>query len=127
MAQVAISNVSPVVQGIVKELDDPTNPGTLATALDYLAAFDAGVDGKYASTSEEVRLLVSPACWRQAMALQLPTSGQLVRDVIPASRFRASANLTPVSATVATAIAYSAGVPARGFHRADVGGRSNRG
>ena len=49
------------------------------------------------------------------MGLQIATSGELLRDRLPRQRFRASANMPATDTMIATAIAYAAGTPARGF------------
>lgn len=113
--QAASGTDSPKVDGILNSLADPANPSAVATALDYLTAFDDSVDGKYAVSDSEVRLLTNVETWKHAMGLQLPTSGDLLRDTLDRSRFRSSANMPSTASKIATAIAYASGAPARGF------------
>ena len=66
---------------------------------------------------EQVRLLVNPACHKQAMGLPVGTNGNagLLRDRLPAERFRVSASMPDVADKFATAISYAAGTPALGM------------
>ena len=110
---------SPAVDGIISKLTDPTNPSDIADWEDYLAAYDDRVDGKYAMTSEEVRLLVNTNTYQQALGLTVGTQGRagLLRDRLPRERFRVSANMPATASNIATAIAYAFGARnlARGF------------
>ena len=75
--QAADGSNSPVVAGVISSLTDPDNPTDAATWSDYVTAYDGAVDGKYAITDAEVRLLVNPQTWRHCMGLQVATSGDL--------------------------------------------------
>ena len=116
--QAAVANASPVVAGLLSALVDPDNPTALATWSDYLNAFDASVDGKYAQDDTEVRILTNLETWRQARGLSIgdQAQGGLLRDRLPGARFRPSANMPNTGANkFAAAIAYASGSPARGF------------
>ena len=117
--QAAVANVSPAFEGLLSALTDPAAPTAVAAYGDYLAAFDDAVDGKFAMTSDQVRLLVNAETFKQAMGLRVGTGGAAVlfRDQLPASRFRVSANLPAAVGDVAQAISYAAGAVglARGF------------
>ena len=118
--QAAVADTSPAVAGVISSLDDPTNPTDTATALDYLTTYTAVVDGKHASGSDGVRMLVNVDTYRHAHGLQIPTSGELLADRLPSERFRASANMpdtpsTGNSANIATALTYTGSSPARGL------------
>ena len=120
--QAAVSNTSPALTGIVNGVTDPTNPTAAATWTDFLDAYDDAVDGKYAMDDSAIRMLVNADTWKFARGLQIATSGDLLRDRLPAGRFRVSANMppTPTSGgndTIATALTYAAG-PGRGFTQA---------
>ena len=115
--QAAADSVSPVVAGVISSLADPTNPSDAAIWSDYVTAYDGAVDGRYAITDQEVRLLVNPQTWRHCMGLQIATSGDLVRDMMPRDRFVASANMPTVpssgdNANIATALRYASGASA---------------
>ena len=98
---------SPKVDGIISKLTDPTNPTAVAAADDYLGAYDDRVDGKYAMTENEVRLLVNANTYQQALGLSVGTDGRagLLRDRLPRERFRVSANMPATASNIATAIA----------------------
>ena len=115
--QAAVQDTSPAVAGIISALTEPTDPTAVAIWSDYLGSYDSMVDGKYAMSAEQVRLLVNAACHKQAMALPVGTNGNagLLRDRLPAERFRVSANMPDVADKFATAISYAAGTPALGM------------
>ena len=121
--QAAVSNTSPALVGIISGLTNPTNPSDAAVWTDFLDAYDDAVDGKVAMDDAAIRLLVNADTWKYARKLQIATSGDLLRDRLPAGRFRVSANMPPTpasgetDATIATALAYAAG-PGRGFTQA---------
>ena len=111
--QAAVNNVSPAVEGIINELANPDNPTEVAAYDDYLDAFDAPVDGKYAAAADSVRMLVNSSVYRQARGLVVGSNtGNLLRDrpEMGAARFRVSANMpaTP-NDNIATAITHTAG------------------
>ena len=113
--QAAVTDVSPKIDGIINSLADPTNPTDVAVWSDYLDAYDSHVDGKYASNDGQVRMLVNPENFRMARKLQIPTSGQLLREMLPSGRFRVSANMPATDATIATALTFASGASGRGF------------
>ena len=115
--QAAVNNTSPALTGIVGALTNPTDPTDTAIWSDYLDAYDDAVDGKYAMDDSMVRLLVNVDTWKQARGLQIPTSGELLRDRLPQGRFRVSANMPATASDIATALAYADG-PGRGFTQA---------
>lgn len=117
--QAASGTDSPAVTGIISSLTDPTNPGAEADWEDYLAAYDDRVDGKFAMTDAEVRLLVNADTYQHALGKTVGTQGRagLLRDRLPRERFRVSANMPATASKRATAIAYAYGARnlARGF------------
>ena len=115
--QAASGNDSPAVDGIINSLTDPSNPTAIATYAEYLAAYDDQVDGKYAMSSEEVRLLVNASIYKHSMGLTVGTEarGGLLRDRLPMSRFRVSGNMPATASSIDRAIAYATGAEARGF------------
>ena len=108
--QEAVTNVSPAVEGIIRELTDPTDPTDQATWTDYLSLYPAQVDGMTSMDGSNVRLLVNPATYKHAHSLQVATSGELLGRVLPAGRFRTSANMpeTASATGVATVLSYTA-------------------
>ena len=115
--QAAVANMSPKVDGIINGLTDPTDPTAESGWEDYLAAYDSAVDGKYAMSAEQVRLLVNSDVYQHANSQGIGTAaaGGLLRDRLPMARFRVSAAMPATASTIATVIAYSAGTPARSF------------
>ena len=112
--QAAVANVSPAVTGLVNTLTDPTDPTTVATWTDFLNLYTDRVDGMYSQDGSNVRVLVNPATFKAAYKLQIATSGELLRDRLPAGRFRASANMPDsTNANIAKVLTYAAG--RRGF------------
>jgi len=122
--QAAVSGTSPALTGIINGLTDPTNPTDVATWLQYLGAYDAHVDGRYATDETMVRMLVNANTWNHARGLLIGdnAAGGLLRDRLPQGRFRVSANMPPTVSDIATALTYSAGMPGlvmgRGFTQA---------
>ena len=106
--QAAVNNVSPAIEGIISQLADPTNPSDEAEWDDYYGLYAARVDGKTSMDGSNVRLLVNPATYKHAVALQVKTSGELLRRVLPDGRFRASANMPDAASGIATVLSYTA-------------------
>ena len=106
--QAAVANTSPLIEGIISQLADPTDPGNAATWDDYLKLYPARVDGKTSMDGLNVRLLVNADTYRHAHGLQIATSGELLGRELPAGRFRASANMPATDATIATLLSYTA-------------------
>ena len=112
--QAAVNNVSPAFEGLLTAIDKPDDPGMVSMATDYLDSFTQAVDGKYAMSDEQVRLLVASDVYRHAVK-QKVTDNVLLRDYLPPGRFRVSANLPAADDTIGQAISFAAGAPARGF------------
>ena len=111
--QAAVPNVSPALIGIISALPDPTDPPAASTWVDVLDAYD-NIDGIAATDDSNVRMLVNLESWRFIRGLQIDTSGSLLRDRLPAGRFRASANMPAGTGDIHTALTYAAG-EGRGF------------
>ena len=114
--QAAVANTSPVFEGLLTAITKPTDPEMVSMATDYLDSYTQAVDGKYAMTDDQVRLLVASDVYRHAFK-QKVTDNLLLRDYLPPGRFRVSANLAAAAAddNIAQAISFAAGAPARGF------------
>ena len=107
--QAAVSNVSPAIEGLINTLPDPTDPTEVATWEEYLGLYADRIDGKYSVDGSNVRVLVDPMAYKQAHALQIATSGELLIDKLPGSRFRASANMPDPASNIAKVLSYTAG------------------
>ena len=112
--QAAVANTSPLVEGIISALANPTNPTAIAAWADYLKLYPARVDGKTSMDGANVRLLVNADTYKNAYGLQIGVSGELLGRELPAGRFRASANMPATAATIATILSYTAS-PRVGF------------
>ncbi len=115
--QAAVANTSPALVGIIGGLTDPTDPGDTVAWDDVLDLYDLAVDGKFALDASSVRALVNPESWRFCRKLQVATSGQLLRDLLPDGRFRMSAAMPDTASGIATVLTYLSG-PGRGFTQA---------
>ena len=113
LGQAAVTDVSPALIGIISALPDPTDPTAASTWTDVLDAYD-NIDGIAATDDSNVRMLVNLESWRYIRGLQIDTSGSLLRDRLPAGRFRASANMPAGVSDISTALTYAAG-EGRGF------------
>ena len=113
--QDAVANISPALIGIIGALPNPTDPTAVSTWQDVLSAYDDAIDGIAATDDSNVRMLVNLDTWKYIRTLQIDTSGSLLRDRLPAGRFRASANM-PAGAEQHShgALTYAAG-EGRGF------------
>ena len=109
--QAAVTNVSPAVTGILGSLTAPNPaPTTEAGATDYLAAYDARVDGQYSQDGANVRMLVNSETYRHAQQQAFSSTGsELLRDRLQPAKFRVSANMPATASMVAAAISYTAG------------------
>ena len=106
--QAAVGTTSPLVDGIISALANPTNPTAIATWTDYLSLYPAQVDGKVSMDGSNVRLLVNTDAYKHAAGLQIATSGELLRRELPSGRFRASANMPATASEIATILSYTA-------------------
>ena len=110
--QVAVNNVSPAVEGLLSAIAAPDDPTSVSSWKEYFAAFDAMVDGVYAVSDSEVRLLLNADGWRHAMALLISTSNStdgLLRRELPADRFRVSANMPATASMFSQGLSYAFG------------------
>ncbi len=106
--QEAVANTSPAIEGIINELDDPTDPTDVAAWDDYYGLYASRVDGMRSMDGSNVRLLVNADTFKHAVGLQVATSGELLRRELPAGRFRASANMPDTASDIATLLSYTA-------------------
>ena len=107
----AVTNVSPAVDGIISSLTVPSDPGADVAALtSCLKAQSAAVDGIYAQSGENVRLLVNPATYQAVFPSETTTNDYVrVTELLPAARFRVSAHMPAEVSDISTGIAFAAG------------------
>ena len=60
------NGTSPNVEGLLDQLNDPTNPSDIATYDLFVSAAMEGIDGLWAKTLRDVRLIVNPVTYRLA-------------------------------------------------------------
>ena len=112
--QAAVSNVSPAVTGLLSRTTAGTKTGASDWA-DILALYDDAIDDKHARDADEIRLLTNLSAYVYARGLQVATSGQLLRPLLPADRFRGSAHMPDSASNLAQVIAYRSQSPSRGL------------
>ena len=107
--QAAVNNVSPAVAGILMDanITDPTNPGDIATYIDYLNAFD-DVD-TYSDDGSNIRVITNADVFKHARGLSVGPAASafgLLRDraEMGAGRFRQSEAMPATAATIGKAI-----------------------
>ena len=104
--QAASGSTSPAIEGILNTITK-VDATAVSTWADFLSEYAAAVDGKAAATAEGVRLLVGPAMYKFAYALQIATSGQLLQQFLPPAIFRASGAIPAVASDKQPAIRYA--------------------
>ena len=107
--QAAVNNVSPAVAGILMDanITDPTNPGDIATYVDYLNAFD-DVDA-YSDDGSNIRVITNADVFKHARGLSVGPAASVFgllwdRAEMGAGRFRQSEAMPATAATIGKAI-----------------------
>ena len=112
--QAAVANVSPAMVGLLDgtTLTPPDDPAAVSALFDYLGAFDNRIDGKISTDGSNVRVLVGSDTHKHALGR---SSGDiLLRNILPAGRFRSSAQIAAAASTIAQGLTYAQS-DARGF------------
>ena len=112
--QAAVTNVSPKIPGILSGggLTDPANPTEVATWDELLDVFSASrIDGRYSVDGSNVRLLANVDVYKYFAKsdMQIPTSGEILRNVWPSDRFRSSNHVPVASGNIGRAISFTSG------------------
>ena len=71
------TGVAPIVEGLISQLTDPATPTDIATWDLIVAAAASGIDGKWASTLRDIRLVVNPATYKLSAATFRGTDGDM--------------------------------------------------
>ncbi len=103
---------APAVQGFLANLTDPSAPGAaVATWSDFIKAAASGVDGKFAQSLQDVRVVVGPATYQVAASVLDSTGSPTASDYLisRSGGFRASDNLPAPDASVQAALLHKAG------------------
>ena len=58
------NGTSPNINGLVKQLDDPTNPTDVAGFDAFVAAFAGAIDGLWASTMRDIAIVANVAAYK---------------------------------------------------------------
>ena len=69
------SDAEAKVEGFLHELADPANPGAVATFADYASARARQVDGRYAMSEDQVKILVGAKTYEHAAGIYQTGSG----------------------------------------------------
>ena len=93
---------APNVEGFLAALTDPTNPTAVAGFADYASARASLVDGKYAMSEDDIRLVVGKDTYRHAAGIFQTGSGVSALDRLKA---RVSAHVTAPASNIQRAIA----------------------
>ena len=111
---IAGTGSSPEPSGFLSELPDPTDPTVATTYAGYAAAAAGAVDGRYASTSASVRLLVNADTYQHVSGLY-QTNGEM--SALEAMQrngggVRVSAHMPAASSNISKSIRFaSSGAP----------------
>ena len=108
------NGTSPNVEGLLDQLNNPSNPSTIATFDLFVAAATEGIDGLWARTLRDVRLIVNPATYRLASATfrgtdGIPTAASHLTAQL--GSFSTNSRMPAKSGNIAKGIIYRAGQP----------------
>ena len=101
-AIIAGGGTAPEVEGFLAALTDPTNPSAESAFADYASARASLVDGKYAMSEDDIRLVVGKETYKHAAGIYQTGSGVSALDRLKA---RVSAHITAPAANIQRAIA----------------------
>ncbi len=102
------------VEGLLDQLNNPSNTSTIATFDLFVAAATEGIDGLWARTLRDVRLIVNPATYRLASATfrgtdGIPTAASHLTAQL--GSFSTNSRMPAKSGNIAKGIIYRAGRP----------------
>ena len=108
------NGTSPNVEGLIDQLNNPTNPGTIATFDLFVEGAMEGCDGLWAKTLRDVRMIVNPATYQLAGGKFRGTDGDMTalsHLTAQLGSFSTNSRMPAKSGNVAKAIIYRAGRP----------------
>ena len=108
------NGTSPNVEGLLDQLNNPTNPGTIATFDLFVAGAMEGIDGLFAKTLRDVRLIVNPATYQLAGGKFRGTDGEMTALSHLSAQlgsFSTNSRMPAKAGNIAKAIIYRAGRP----------------
>ena len=101
-AIIAGDGTAPAVEGFLSELTDPSNPSAVAVFADYASARAGLVDGKYAMSENDVKIVCGKETYKAASAIYQSGSGTSALEKFGA---RVSAHVTAPASNIQKAIA----------------------
>ena len=108
------NGTAPNVEGLLSQLADPAAASAIATWDLIVTAAAAGIDGKWASTLRDIRLIVNPATYKLAAATFRGTDGDMSAAAHLAAQlgsFSTNSRMPVKAAHVAKGIIFRAGRP----------------
>ena len=108
------NGTSPNVEGLIDQLNDPTNPGDIATYDLFVSGAMEGIDGLWAKTLRDVRMIVNPATYRLAGTKFRGNNGLETAAAHLTGQlgsFSTNSRMPAKASNVAKAIIYRAGRP----------------
>ena len=101
-AIIAGDGTAPAVEGFLAALTNPTNPSAESAFADYASARAGLVDGRFAMSEDDVRLVVGKETYKHAAGIYQTGSGVSALDRLKA---RVSAHVTAPASNIQKAIA----------------------
>ena len=111
---IAGNGTSPNVEGLIGQMNDPTNPSDIATYDLFVSGAMEGVDGLWAKTLRDVRLIVNPVTYRLAGTKFRGNNGLETAAAHLTGQlgsFSTNSRMPAKASNVAKAIIYRAGRP----------------
>ena len=108
------NGTSPNVEGLLSQLNDPTNPSDIATYDLFVSAAMEGIDGLWAKTLRDVRMIVNPVTYRLAGTKFRGNNGLETAAAHLTGQlgsFSTNSRMPAKASNVAKAIIYRAGRP----------------
>ena len=105
------NGTAPNPTGFFSELTAPDDPSALATFADFMTATVGGVDGKYAGSLSDMRMLVGPASYKKAASLFHGNGDVDAASYLMARSggIRVSGNVPDPASTIQGALTYATG------------------
>ena len=108
------NGTSPNVEGLLDQLNNPTNPGTIATFDLFVEGAMEGIDGLWSKTMRDIRLIVNPETYRLAGKKFRGTDGEMTAASHLSAQlgsFSTNSRMPAKASNIAKAIIYRAGRP----------------
>ena len=102
------------LNGLIAQLNDPTNPSAIATFEQFIAGVAAGIDGKWAHSLRELRVLTHPQVFKLALEKYRTTESTesaatyLAREL---GSWKTSDRMPPKASNVSKVLMFRSGRP----------------